>query len=72
MTVNVVAPGPLDTPFFHGEENEQSTAYLAATSVHKRLGLPTEIAPVIGFLPSDETGWITALTIFVNGGFVSR
>lgn len=72
VTVNVIAPGPLDTPFFHGEENEQSVAYLKAASVHNRLGEISDIIPVINFVTSQGAGWLTAQTVFVNGGFVSR
>ncbi|UUX49836.1 SDR family oxidoreductase [Nisaea acidiphila] len=72
VTVNTVAPGPIDTPFFHGEENEQSVAYLKAASVTGRLGEIEDIVPTINFLTAAESQWITGQTIFVNGGFVTR
>ncbi|MEM6539149.1 MAG: SDR family oxidoreductase [Pseudomonadota bacterium] len=72
VTVNTVAPGPIDTPFFHGEENEQSTAYLANMSVASRLGQIDDIVPLIDFLASEESRWVTAQTLFINGGFLAR
>ncbi|GAB5480647.1 MAG: SDR family oxidoreductase [Parasphingorhabdus sp.] len=72
ITVNTVAPGPIDTPFFHGEENEQSTAYLSNMSPKGRLGQIDDIVPVIDFLASEESRWVTAQTLFINGGFLAR
>ncbi|MEM8607859.1 MAG: SDR family oxidoreductase [Myxococcota bacterium] len=72
ITVNVVAPGPIDTPFFHGQENEQSTAFLKNMSVAGRLGEVNDIVPIIDFLVSERAQWVTAQTLFVNGGFLSR
>jgi NAD(P)-dependent dehydrogenase (short-subunit alcohol dehydrogenase family) len=72
ITVNTVAPGPIDTPFFHGEENEQSVAYLSAASVAGRLGRIEDIVPMIEFLASPEAQWVTGQILFVNGGFVTR
>ena len=72
VTVNVVAPGPIDTPFFHGQETEQSTAYLKNMSVAGRLGEVDDIVPIVDFLASEGAQWVTAQTLFVNGGFLSR
>lgn len=72
ITVNTVAPGPIDTPFFHGEETEQSVAYLSSASVAGRLGNIEDIVPMIEFLASEKSRWVTGQTIFVNGGFVTR
>jgi len=72
ITVNTVAPGPVDTSFFHGQESPESTAYLSHASVSGELGRVDQIAPTIRFLASTEAQWITAQTIFVNGGFVAR
>ena len=72
ITVNTVAPGPIDTSFFHGQETPESTAYLSHASVSGELGRIDQIAPTIRFLASAEAQWITAQTIFVNGGFVAR
>ena len=72
VTVNTVAPGPIDTAFYHGQENAQSTAYASQASVMKRLGAVGDIVPVIEFLASPRSQWVTAQTIFVNGGYLAR
>jgi NAD(P)-dependent dehydrogenase (short-subunit alcohol dehydrogenase family) len=72
ITVNTVAPGPVDTSFFHSAETPESVAYLSHASVTGALGSIDQIAPTIRFLVSAEAQWITAQTIFVNGGFVAR
>ncbi len=72
VTVNTVAPGPVDTSFFHGEETEQSTAYLSNMSPQNRLGRIEDITPLIDFLASEESRWVTAQTLFINGGFLAR
>jgi NAD(P)-dependent dehydrogenase (short-subunit alcohol dehydrogenase family) len=72
ITVNTVAPGPIDTPFYHGQETAESAARAAQASVAGRLGRPEDIVPVIEFLASPRSQWITGQTIFVNGGYLAR
>jgi NAD(P)-dependent dehydrogenase (short-subunit alcohol dehydrogenase family) len=72
ITVNTVAPGPIDTPFFHAQETAQSVAYSTNASAAGRLGRPDDIVPVVEFLASPRSRWVTAQTLFVNGGYVSR
>ncbi|ALS99572.1 SDR family oxidoreductase [Lacimicrobium alkaliphilum] len=72
ITVNTVAPGPVDTAFFHGQEDEATTAYLSAASPMGRLGKIEDIVPLISFIASQEARWITGQTLFINGGFVTR
>jgi NAD(P)-dependent dehydrogenase (short-subunit alcohol dehydrogenase family) len=72
VTVNTVAPGPIDTAFYHGQESAQSTAYATQASVAKRLGTIDDIVPIMSFLASPRSQWITAQTLFVNGGYLAR
>ncbi|KAG0275820.1 hypothetical protein BGZ96_003611 [Linnemannia gamsii] len=72
ITVNTIAPGPIDTPFFYGQETKESTALFASLSVANRLGNVKDIVPVVEFIASPEAQWITAQTLFVNGGVTSR
>ncbi|KAF9387610.1 hypothetical protein CPB97_002326 [Podila verticillata] len=72
ITVNTVAPGPIDTPFFYGQETKESTAFFASLSVAGRLGDVKDIVPVVEFLATPGAQWVTAQTIFVNGGVTSR
>ena len=72
VTVNTLCPGPIDTNFFHEQENEQTVAYLKAASVENRLGTIEDIVPIIKFVASEEARWTTGQTLFVNGGFITR
>ncbi|KAG0209184.1 hypothetical protein BGX28_010471 [Mortierella sp. GBA30] len=72
ITVNTIAPGPVDTPFFYGQETKESTALFKSLSVAGRLGDVKDIVPVIEFIASPAAQWITAQTIFVNGGVIAR
>ena len=72
VTVNVVAPGPIDTEFYHGAETPESVARATQASVAGRLGAVGDIVPVIEFLASTQSQWVTAQTLFVNGGYLAR
>lgn len=70
ITVNAVAPGPIETELFRvatpaGSEAEKRFLSLIPMN---RLGQPDEIAATIAFLLSDEAGYITGQTLFVDGG----
>lgn len=72
ITVNSFAPGPVDTPFFHGQETEQSAAYAARLSTEQRLGAIDDIVPIVAFLASPESQWINGQTVWINGGYLTR
>jgi 3-oxoacyl-[acyl-carrier protein] reductase len=65
VTVNVVAPGVIESPatrqWFKPEQ-------IAAMVPMKRAGLPEEVASLVSFLVSDQAGYITGQVIGVNGG----
>lgn len=70
ITVNAVAPGPVETELFRAGNPPGSTGearYLAAVPM-ARLGRPDEIAAMIEFLLSEDAGFITGQTIHVDGG----
>ncbi|KQP14547.1 SDR family oxidoreductase [Pseudorhodoferax sp. Leaf265] len=76
ISVNAIGPGPMDTPFFYGQESKESTAYhasAAALSGYSKKGLTDieDIAPIVKFLVT-EGWWITGQTIFANGGYTTR
>lgn len=71
ISVNTVAPGPMDTPFFYSQETPEAVAYLTAASALGGLTKIEHIDPVVRFLVS-EGHWITGQTIFANGGFTTR
>ena len=72
VTVNVIAPGPIDTAFYHGAETPESVARATTASVAGRLGRVADIVPMIEFLASPQSQWVTAQTLFVNGGYLAR
>lgn len=67
ITVNVVAPGFIDTDMTKGLSNEQKDAIFKDIPAN-RLGDPKEIAATVAFLVSDGAAYITGETIHVNGG----
>ena len=76
ISVNAVGPGPMDTPFFYGQESPEAVAYhssAAALSAYSKKGLTDieDIVPIIRFLVT-EGWWITGQTIFANGGYTTR
>lgn len=72
ITVNCIAPGPIDTEFFWSQENERSAAYAARLSTEGRLGKVTDIVPLIQFIAKPESQWVNGQTLFVNGGYLTR
>jgi NAD(P)-dependent dehydrogenase (short-subunit alcohol dehydrogenase family) len=72
ITVNNIAPGPLNTSFFYPAETKESTEYFKQQSINGKLGEIKDIVPIAEFLVSPDAGWVTAQTIFINGGFLTR
>lgn len=72
ITVNNIAPGPLDNAFFHAAETPQSVAFASNLSVQGRLGKESDVSPVVEFLASPGSAWVTGQTLFVNGGYLTR
>ncbi|KGD73683.1 3-ketoacyl-ACP reductase [Tatumella morbirosei] len=67
ITVNVVAPGFIETDMTRALNEEQRAGILAEVPAG-RLGGPGDIANAVAFLSSDEAGYITGETLHVNGG----
>ncbi|MEM9524152.1 MAG: SDR family oxidoreductase [Pseudomonadota bacterium] len=72
ITVNTIAPGPVDTPFFHGVETPQSTAYAANLATERRLGTLEDLIPLVAFLAHPDSQWVNGQTLFINGGYLTR
>lgn len=67
LTVNAIAPGPVDTDLFNNGKSEQLIQFFANMHPQKRIPSPDEISPIAAFLARDESGWVNGQTIFVNG-----
>jgi len=67
ITVNVVAPGFIDTDMTR-ELDEAQRAELLRGIPLQRLGEPGDIAAAVSFLASPSGGYITGQTVHVNGG----
>lgn len=67
ITVNVVAPGFVDTAMTAELPPAQKEKLLAAIPLG-RMGRPEDIGAAVVYLASDEAGWITGATLHVNGG----
>lgn len=71
ISVNCVAPGPMDTPFLYGQETDESVAFFKTCGLHNRLTKLEDIVPIVRFLVT-EGGWITGQTIYCSGGFTAH
>lgn len=71
ITVNAVAPGPINSPFYFRVESDESFRAASRLSGAGRLGEWDEIVPTIAFLCTPDAQWITAQTIRVNGGMTA-
>lgn len=73
IRVNVVTPGPIDTPGLHGlsaneEQKAVAAAAMAAAIPLGRLGRPDEVANAVLFLASDQSSFVNGAELFVDGG----
>ena len=71
IRVNVIAPGPIDTPLVEKMHTAAArTAWQAAVPM-ARYGTPAEIAAAATFLCSDDASYITGHVLAVDGGFLA-
>ncbi len=77
IRVNVVSPGPIETPIIHrtgGLPPEAIPALreqMIANTPMKRMGAPEEVAAAVLFLASDAAGFVTGIDFLVDGGAAS-
>ena len=67
VTLNVVAPGFIDTDMTRDLPQEAKDAMLGQIALG-RLGEPADIARAVAFLAGPDAGYITGETLHVNGG----
>ncbi len=67
VTVNVVAPGIIESPMIQGSFDAETIARLVPM---RRVGTPQEVAALVGFLVGKDAGYITGQIISINGGMI--
>ena len=73
IRVNVVSPGPIDTPGYNNlgltaAQLEQFKTNVVGAVPMGRMGSPDEIAKAVLFLASDDSSYVTGTELFVDGG----
>jgi NAD(P)-dependent dehydrogenase (short-subunit alcohol dehydrogenase family) len=70
ITVNIVAPGAIETDFSGGlvRDNPEYNKMVASTTALGRAGLPEDIGGVVSFLCTEDARWINGQRIEVSGG----
>jgi len=73
IRVNVVSPGPIETPIFGRTGLPQAAIdefanYIKTSNPMKRFGTPEEVAHAVLFLTSSEASYITGVDLKVDGG----
>jgi 3-oxoacyl-[acyl-carrier protein] reductase len=67
ITCNAVAPGFIETDMT-GDLPAEFREYVTKNAPAGRLGTPTDVAPAVAFLASEEAAYITGQTLVVDGG----
>lgn len=67
ITVNLVAPGPIETDMLTAA-GESTVAAMADAVPVGRIGQPDDVAAAVCFLASEQSGFITGVTLGVDGG----
>jgi 3-oxoacyl-[acyl-carrier protein] reductase len=67
VTVNVVAPGIIESPMIEGLFDAETIARMVPM---KRVGTSQEVAALVAFLASKDAGYITGQIISINGGMI--
>jgi NAD(P)-dependent dehydrogenase (short-subunit alcohol dehydrogenase family) len=67
IRVNVISPGPIETPILEGVADEVLAHFVSAVPLG-RIGEADEIAKAAVFLASDDSSYITGVELFVDGG----
>jgi 3-oxoacyl-[acyl-carrier protein] reductase len=65
ITVNIVAPGPVQTGYLRPDEEVS----ISQRTPLGRVGRPDDIADVVVFLATDQARWLTAQLIYAGGGW---
>ncbi|MGJ8530832.1 MAG: SDR family oxidoreductase [Alphaproteobacteria bacterium] len=70
ITVNAVAPGPVETGFFMAGKPDALIENIKNMNPFGRLGTPEDIAAAVAFLAGPDGRWISGQTLRANGGVI--
>ena len=70
IRVNLLSPGPIDTPMYSGPSGEAAKDYFTAQIPRGTLGRPEEIATAALFLACSDSSFVNGIELFVDGGTV--
>jgi NAD(P)-dependent dehydrogenase (short-subunit alcohol dehydrogenase family) len=76
IRVNLLCPGPVDTPLIWESavafpDPADAVAAVGRRTVMKRLGLPDDIARAALYLASEDSGWVTGTALTIDGGIMT-
>lgn len=74
VTVNAIAPGPVDTPLLHAMRDEQASGFermVDGMAIHELIE-PEHVAAAVHYLASDEARLVTGIVLPVDGGYLAR
>jgi len=71
IRVNIVSPGPVETPGLENAVPAEAKAFLAGATALQRLGRADEIAKTVLFLASDAASFITGQELVADGGYLN-
>jgi NAD(P)-dependent dehydrogenase (short-subunit alcohol dehydrogenase family) len=76
VRINLLSPGPVDTPLIWDSASafpdpSRAVADVAERTLMKRLGSPDDIARAALYLASDESGWVTGTSLTIDGGIMT-
>ena len=70
ITVNAVAPGPVETDLFLNGKSDEQVKAISGMNPLGRIGQPDDIACLVSFLAGRDSGWVNGQTIRANGGVI--
>jgi NAD(P)-dependent dehydrogenase (short-subunit alcohol dehydrogenase family) len=76
IRINVLSPGPVDTPLIRDSaaafpDPAQAIAQVAERTLMKRLGSPEDVARAALFLASEDSAWMTGTSLTLDGGILT-
>ena len=68
IRVNAIVPGMIESPGVHGSQSDEEIAEKVKAIPLGRIGQPRDIGDAVVFLVSDAAGYISGVTLPINGG----